>query len=97
MLRVTAEGFLLTLYLGIPLDVWLAAWASTGRGGVEYRDAYLHLYHAEIATMLVDEVAVDAVVPVEGFEAWWVGLVAWLLDPRAACLDGCEQSQRPVM
>jgi len=96
MLRVTAEGFLLTLYLGIPLDVWLAAWVATGRGGEEYRTAFLRLYHAEIGTMLVDELEIDAVVPGAGYEGWWAELVAWLLDPGAACLDGCTQSQRPV-
>jgi len=97
MLRVTAEGFLLTLYLGIPLDIWLAAWAVTGGDGEEYREAFLHLYHAEIGTMVIDEVGIDAVVPLDGWVEWWIEMVLWLLDPGAACLDGCQQSQRPVM
>lgn len=97
MLRVTAEGFLLTLYSGIPLDIWLAAWSATGRGEEVYRDAFLRLYHAEIGTIDVDGLPVDAVVPVDGFEGWWVEIVAWLLDPLSACVEGCPQSQRPVM
>lgn len=97
MLRVTAEGFLLTLYLGMPLTIWLAAWAVTGEDTEERRDAFLRLYHAEIGTMLIDGSPVDAVVPLEDYVFWWVEIVLWLLDPRAACLDGCPQSQRPVM
>jgi len=97
MLRVTAEGFVLTLYLGIPLDVWLAAWLSTGESTDERRDAFLRLYHAEIGTMVIDGSPVDAVVPLEDFVEWWFEIVVWLLDPLAACIDGCPQSQRPVM
>jgi len=97
MLGVTAEGFLLTLYLGIPLDIWLAAWAVTGRGDEEYRDAFLRLYHAEIGTMVIDMLDVDAVVPLDGYVDWWIAMVAWLLDPRSTCVDGCPQSQRPVL
>lgn len=97
MLRVTAEGFALTLYAGIPLDLWLAAWTATGRGGEDYRVAFLHLYHCEIGTMADGELTIDAVVPSEGYEAWWLDIVLWLLNPDAACLAGCEQSQRPVM
>jgi hypothetical protein len=97
MLTVTAEGFLLTLYAGIPLTLWLAAWAVTGRGSEEYREAFLHLYHAEIGTMVVEGAPIDAVVPVEGYETWWTGIVLWLLDTASTCTGGCTQSQRPVM
>lgn len=97
MLTVTAEGFLLTLYLGFPLDLWLATWAVTGADTEERRDAFLRLYHAEIGTMPLEELTVDAVVPSEGYEGWWVELVLWLLDPLSTCTAGCPQSQRPVM
>jgi len=94
---VTAEGFLLTLYLGIPLDIWLATWAVTGRDGEEYRSAFLSLYHAQIGSMVIDGSPIDAVVPLDGFVDWWVAVVLWLLDPGSTCVDGCPQSQRPVM
>lgn len=97
MLGVTAEGFLLTLYLGMPLDLWITAWAVTGRGGEEYRDAFLRLYHAEIGTIEIEGLPVDAVVPVDGYTEWWAGIVLWLLDPLSTCTEGCPQSQRPVM
>jgi len=97
MLGVTAEGFLLTLYLGMPLELWLAAWAVTGEDTDERRDAFLRLYHAEIGTMLIDDLPVDAVVPIEAYLSWWVEMVLWLLDPLSTCTEGCTQSQRPVM
>jgi len=81
----------------MPLDLWLAAWAATGRGGEEYRAAFLLLYHAEIGTITIEGVDVDAVTPVDGFIDWWIAMVAWLLDPRSTCVDGCPQSQRPVL
>jgi len=97
MLRVYAESFVLTLGLGMPLDLYLIAWAATGRGGEEYRVAFEALYHIEIGTIEEGGVPIDAMVPVSGFGDWWIEIALWLLDPRAACLDGCQQSQRPVM
>jgi len=97
MLRITSQGFLLTLFLGMPLELWDAAWLTTLESTPERKTAFLHLYHAEIGTMLVDDAPIDAVVPTEGFAGWWFEVVLWLLDPQAACLDGCQQSQRPVM
>lgn len=97
MLRVYAESFALTLGLGIPLDLYLIAWAATGRGDEPYRVAFEALYHIEIGTIEEGGAPIDAMVPVAGFEAWWAEIVLWLLHPDAACLDGCEQSQRPQM
>ena len=95
MLRVYAESFALTLGLGMPLDLYLTAWAVTGRGDEPYRVAFEALYHIEIGTIVVDMVEIDAMVPVSGFEAWWTDIALWLLNPLAACLEGCQQSQRP--
>jgi len=73
------------------------AWAATGRGDEEYRRAFEALYHLEIGTIEEGGVPVEAMVPVGGFEAWWAEVALWLLNPLAACLEGCPQSQRPVM
>jgi len=97
MLRVYAESFALTLGLGMPLDLYLIAWAATGRGGEPYRVAFEALYHIEIGTIVEDMVEIDAMVPVEGFSDWWTEVALWLLDPAAACLTGCQQSQRPSL
>lgn len=96
MLQVTAEGLVLTLYLGMPYDLWLIAWAVFADNTAARREAFRALYHLEIATIEVDMLPVEVVRPVDGFEAWWVEIVLWLLDPLAACLEGCPQSQRPV-
>lgn len=97
MFRVTAEGLVLTLYEGMPLALWIAAWVVTGENSTERRDAFLHLYHLEIVTIDDPDEPFDAVKQREGWEEWWAEMALWLLDPRAACLDGCPQSQRPVM
>lgn len=97
MLRVTAEGLVLTLFLGMPLDLWLAAWLVTGESTGARRAAFVGLYHLEIVTISDVETPYEGVRAIDGYEAWWAEIVLWLLDPGAACLDGCPQSQRPVL
>lgn len=97
MMRVTAEGLVLTLYVGVPLDVWLAAWAVAGHNTTAYRQAFLWLYHLEIVTIEDVETPYEAVRALVGYEVWWAEIVLWILNPLAACLEGCPQSQRPVM
>lgn len=97
MLRVFAESYVLTLGLGMPMDLYLVAWAATGRGSEPYRVAFEALYHIEIGTIDEGGIPIEAMVVVSGFDDWWISIALWLLDPRAACLDGCPQSQRPVM
>lgn len=94
-MRVVAEGFALTLYLGMPIEFWEAVWFASGADTPEARDAFLRLYHAEIGTIEVDGLPVDAIVPVDGFQAWWLEIFVWIFLPEAACLDGCQQSKRP--
>lgn len=96
-MRVTAEGLALTFYVGMPLDLWLAVWALTDHNEERYQEAFLSLYHLETVTVEEVEVPYEAVRQLDGYEAWWIEIVAWLLDPRAACIEGCPQSQRPVM
>jgi len=91
----TAEGLVLTLFVGMPLDLWLAVWLATGRGGEEYRNAFLALYHLKIVTIEDVEVPYEAVAPVDGFVGWWLEIASWLLDPLSTCVEGCPQSQRP--
>jgi len=97
MMRVTAEGLALTLYVGVPLEIWYPAWLATGEFTEERATAFLHLYHLEIVTIEDVDVPYEAVRALSGWEPWWAEIVLWLLDPGAACLDGCPQSQRPVM
>jgi len=96
MLRVFVEAWLLTLGLGMPLELYLITWAATGRGGEPYRLAFEAFYHLEIGTIDEGGPPVDAMVVVPGYESFWVEIGFWIFDPRAACLAGCPQSQRPV-
>lgn len=95
-MRIMAEGLVLTLNVGVPIVTWFAAWGITTHAAAEYREAFLALYHLEIVTIEEAETPYEAVRSLEGFEAWWAGIALWLFDPRAACLEGCPQSQRPV-
>lgn len=95
VLRQTAEGLALTLYLGVPLAVWNAFWTVTTHNTAAYREVFRSLYHLEIGTMEVDDLSVEAVVVVEGFEAWWISVTVFLLTPGGACLEGCGQTQLP--
>lgn len=93
----TSVGLALTLYEGMPLDLWLAMWSVLLGNSAERRAAFLALYHLEIATIGTEDAPFDAVRPVEGFVGWWVEVAVWALLPASACPDGCAQSQRPVM
>lgn len=94
-MRVVAESFALTLGGGIPYALYDATWAVSGRDGLEYRDAFERAYHLENGTLDIAGDLVPAKVAVDGFDVWWLSIALWLLDPLAACLDGCPQSQRP--
>lgn len=92
-----AEGLALTLFVGVPVAIWDGVWLVTGYDSAARRSAFMVLYHLEIVTIVVDEVPLEVVRPLSGYDYWWVVVVAWLLDPASACAGGCTQSQRPVM
>jgi len=96
-MRVVAESIALTLGLGIPLPLYDLAWFASGVDTPEARAAFETLYHLEIGTIEEGGVPVEAMVPRDGFFVWWLEIAVWVFLPGAACLDGCEQSQRPVM
>jgi len=93
----TSVGMALTLYVGMPLDLWLAMWSVLLGNSPERRAAFLALYHLEIATIEDVEAPYEAVRPVDGFYDWWLEVALWALTPASVCPDGCGQSQRPVM
>lgn len=95
VMRQTAEGLALTLYLGVPLAVWDAFWLVTTHNTAEYKFLFRSLYHLEIGTMVVDGGEVDAIVVADGYTTWWLGVTLFLLTPGGACLDGCQQTQLP--
>jgi len=97
VMRAVAEGVALTLGLGIPLDLYELAWFASGVDTELARAAFEALYHLEIGTIEEGGVPIDAMIPVDGFTLWWLGIFAWTLLPGSACLDGCQQSQRPSL
>lgn len=94
-MRVTGLDLPVTLFLGIPLDVWSAFWIGTLHNTDYYKAAFLTLYHLEIATIGGDGGDVEVVRPVEGFSSLWVGYSLFMLTPPAACLGGCPLSRLP--
>lgn len=96
VMRQTIEGLVLTLFLGVPLDVWTAFWLVTEHGAPEYQDAFRGLYHLEIVTIESDPAPIEVVRPIEGFLPFWVEVGLFVVTPEAACLSGCTQSRRPA-
>lgn len=94
-MRQTAEGLALTLYLGIPRPIWEAFWLATTHDETWYRETFRTLYHLEIGSMEVDDAPVEAVVVVDGYTDWWLGVSLFLLSPGGSCVDGCPQTQLP--
>jgi len=96
VMRQTCEGLALTLYLGVPVAVWDVFWIATTHDTDAYKEAFLGLYHLEIATIEVDEVPTAVVRPRDGFLPLWVYWTVQLATPLGACLDGCQQTQLPT-
>lgn len=96
MLRETAEGLTLTLFTGFPLAVWDAFWLVTAHNTEQYREVFRALYHLKIGTIDDGGSDVAAILIEDGFLPWWVSAALFIASPGGACLDGCEQSQRPT-
>lgn len=94
-MRQTAEGLVLTLFLGVPLTLWDAFWVVTSHNTVEYRRVFRSLYHLDIGTMTISGDVVDAIVVADGFVPWWVNASLFIASPEGACPDGCQQTQLP--
>lgn len=92
VLRLTVEGLILTVNVGIPLAAWDLFWFTYSPNGDALRVAFRSLYKLEIGTILVGEppVPVDAVVSTDYATVLSWGLFLLTLD--AVCSDGCEQS-----
>lgn len=95
MYRSTAEGLLLTLYVGVPLDLWEAFWFGSYLTGEVRRRAFLTIFELEIVSIVLveGELPVTVVRPVN--LPLWVESSLYLLTPAAACLSGCQQSKPP--
>lgn len=95
VLRATAEALPLTLFLGVPLDLWETFWLLSPDNSPDRRAAFLTVYMLEIAT--IDEGGGEAEVTVVRPTdlLFWTGASLYVFTPAAACLSGCEQSKPP--
>lgn len=86
---------MLTLFVGMPRELWDILWLVYPDSGEAVREAFLVIYQLEIATIVVDEVEVEVVRPVDGGLSLWVSWSLFVVTPAAACLAGCGQSRVP--
>lgn len=95
VLRETALALPVTLFLGVPKDIWDVFWVGAPDNGAAIRDSFLSVYGLEIVTIMEDEVEVQVVRPSAGYLGYWIEWSLFVVTPGAACLAGCEQSTFP--
>jgi len=95
VLRSTLEALLLTLWVGVPVDLWEAFWVVYEDNASNVREAFLSIYGLEIVTITVDEEELSVVRPAAGWLGYYVLWSTFILTPAAACIAGCEQSSFP--
>lgn len=92
VLRSTALALPLTLFLGVPRDLWDTFWLGLPNVTPEVKLAFLSVYGLEIVTIVEDGVDVEVVRPAAGQLVYWTEAGVFVFTPEAACLSGCEQS-----
>lgn len=95
VLRQTALALPVTLFLGVPKDIWDVFWVGAADNGDAVRASFLVSYGLEIVTIVEDDVEVSVVRPSAGYLGYWVDWSVYMVTPSAACLAGCEQSTFP--
>lgn len=90
--RATAEALLLTLFVGVPLDVWDAFWLGVPQSPPIFRSAFLATYQLEIVTIVDPETELDVEVVRPTNLPYWVEASLFVFTSEAACSSGCEQS-----
>ena len=90
VLRSTGEALVLTLYVGVPKDVWDAFWFGAVGVNEDRMLSFIEGYLLEIVTIPLGDPEVDTVVVRPSYLPFWVEVASWLLLPDAACLGGCS-------
>lgn len=94
-LKLTVEGLVLTLNLGIPLDLWNAFWVLGIGAGEVRRSAFRNVYRLEIVNVEYG----DPPIPTDVVRSTDYALVVewglYLVATAGLCLDGCQQSTFP--
>jgi hypothetical protein len=90
VLRDTALALPLTLFVGIPREVWDAIWLPSPPYAAAYVEAFQQIYGLEIVTIEVDDVSIEVVAPADGYLPFWVEASVFVLTLSALCFDPCE-------
>lgn len=93
VLRSTALALPLTLFVGIPRDVWDVFWLPLILQPEYRREVFIEVYLLEIVSIVVEGVDVEIVRPTN--LPVWVEYSLQVLTPSGACLDGCAQTIFP--
>lgn len=95
VLRSTAEALLLTLFVGVPKDLWDTFWFASLYSGEARRLAFLEIYDLEIVTIIDVDTQEDLVVVRPTNFAFWDDASIFVLFSAAACSGGCGYVRFP--
>ncbi len=94
-MRGMAEALPLTLFLGVPVEIWDALWFGAPGVNEDRRVTALHTYFLEIVTIPPDEGEDDVTLVRPTYLPFWVTASLWILEPDAVCLSGCSWLRFP--
>lgn len=95
VVRGMAEALPLTLFIGVPLEVWDALWFGAVGVNQDRIDSALSSYVLEIVTIAPTEEEPEVTLVRPTDLSWWVSASLWILLPSAACLGGCTWVHYP--
>jgi hypothetical protein len=84
-----AEALPLTLFVGVPVEVWDALWFGASGVSQDRIDSALSSYVLEIVTIAPTEEEPEVTLVRPTDLSWWVSASLWILLPSSACLGGC--------
>lgn len=92
---VMVAGLTGTLFVGVPVEVYDAAWVGGVPSAAARRDAYLPLMLLEIVTIVVGDPPVPVVVVRPSDLIWWVEFCLYYETTVPLCPSGCEYPDFP--
>lgn len=96
VLRDTALLLAAELFIGVPVLVWDAYWATFPSSGVRVREAFREIYRLEIATIPINDEDTAVVRPAAGYLPLWVDWSLYMVTFDPTCASGCGQSELPA-
>lgn len=90
VLRSTAEALLLTLFVGVPKDLWDTFWFASLYSGQDRRDAFIEIYALEIVTIIDVETDEELLVVRPTDFAFWSDASLFTIGAGSDCGGGCS-------